>query len=241
MSDARAQFQGKTAFITGAARGLGRALALALAEAGAHVIALARTVGALEELDDEIRRRGARATLIPADLADAATPDFVAAAIAGRFAALDIFIANAAHLGELSPLPDTDEKSFAAAFAVNVRANWRLLKGLDPLLRAAPAARVAVISDRIGGADAQAFWGHYGASKAALEHLARTYALEMQRTSVRVAIVDPGPMATRLRMQAAPGLKAGDLPDPESAVPLVLSALSANYDAIAARLVQPTA
>jgi NAD(P)-dependent dehydrogenase (short-subunit alcohol dehydrogenase family) len=229
---------GKIALVVGASRGIGRAMAVGLAAAGAHVLAAARTVGALEELDDEIRRNGGAAALIPLDLTD---PDAVRAlgpALARRFDRLDILVAAAGALGELAPLADLDEKAWARAIETNLSANWRLLKSLDPLLRAAGAARVVVLASRVGGLEPRAFWGAYAVSKAGLEMLARTYALESRSAGVRVAIIDPGAMRTRLRAEAMPGEDPSVLPAPDEILPLLFQTVSPDYDGTAQRFAQ---
>jgi NAD(P)-dependent dehydrogenase (short-subunit alcohol dehydrogenase family) len=230
-------FSGKIALVTGASRGIGRAVALALATTGAHVLALARTVGGLEELDDEITRAGGKASLIPADLADFAAVDQLGPTLAQRFGKLDILIANAAVLGELAPLPDVAPNKWRQAFDINVEANWRLLRTLDPLLRRSDGARIVFLTSRIGGEIARPFWGAYAATKAALEMIAKTYAEETASTRVRVALVSPGAVRTRLRAQAMPGEDPATLPDPSEIAPLILHAASAAYDGRAERLV----
>ncbi len=228
-------FSGRIALVTGASRGIGRAAAIALGKAGARVILLARTVGGLEETDDEIRRAGGTATLIPADLADFASIDQLGPAIGERFGRLDILVLNAGVLGELAPIPDIAPKVWRQVFDINVEANWRILRALDPLLRASEAARVLVITSRAGGEIAKPFWGVYAASKAALEMLARTYAEEMRASPLRVAIIDPGAMRTKMRAEAMPGEKAETLPDPSEIAPLVLKAASRDYAGIGER------
>lgn len=230
------EFSGRTALVTGASRGLGRAAALALAGAGAHVLALARTVGALEDLDDDILKAGGSASLIPADLTDFEAVDQLGPALSKRFSKLDILVLNAGVLGELAPIPDIAPKAWRRAFDVNVDANWRLLRTLDPLLRASGAARVVVVTSKIGGEIARPFWGAYAASKAALEMLAKTYAEETRAAGVRVAIVDPGAMRTKLRAEAMPGENPQALPDPAEIAPLILKAASSGYDGTAERL-----
>ena len=235
--DKTPDFSGKIALVTGASRGIGRASALALAKAGAHVLALARTVGALEELDDEIANAGGKASLIPADLLEFETVDQLGPTLEKRFKKLDILILNAGALGELAPIPDISPKAWRRAFDTNVEANWRLLRTLDPLLRASRGARVIVLTSRIGGEIARPFWGAYAASKAALEMLARTYAEETRQAGVRVAIVDPGAMRTKMRAEAMPGETPETLPHPSEIAPLILHAASPEYDGNAARLV----
>lgn len=227
---------GKSAVVTGASRGIGRAAAVALGAAGAHVILLARTVGGLEETDDEVRRAGGRATLIPADLSDFSSIDQLGPAISQRFGKIDILVLNAGVLGELAPIPDIAPKVWRQVFDVNVEANWRLLRALDPYLRASEAARVLVMTSRAGGEVAKPFWGVYAASKAALEMLARTYAEEMKSSGLRVALIDPGAMRTKLRASAMPGEKAETLPQPSEIAPLILKAAARSYDGIAERL-----
>jgi NAD(P)-dependent dehydrogenase (short-subunit alcohol dehydrogenase family) len=230
------EFSGRIALVTGASRGIGRAAAVALGKAGAHVILLARTVGGLEETDDDIRRAGGSATLIPADLSDFSAIDRLAPALAERFPRLDILVLNAGVLGELAPVPDIAPKVWRQVFDVNVEANWRLLRALDPLLRASEAARVLVMTSRVGGEIARPFWGAYAASKAALEMLARTYAEEMRAGPLRVAIIDPGAMRTRMRASAMPGERPETLPDPSAIAPVILAAASRSYDGIADRI-----
>lgn len=236
IQSATPEFSGKVALVTGASRGIGKAAALALAKSGAHVLALARTVGGLEELDDEIAKAGGKASLIPADLTEFETIDQLGPALIKRFPKLDILVLNAGALGELAPIPDISAKAWRRAFDVNVEANWRLLKTLDPLLRASGAARVLVVTSRIGGEIARPFWGAYAASKAALEMLARTYAEETKQAGIRVAIIDPGAMRTRLRAEAMPGEDPATLPDPSEIAPLILKAASPDYDGLAQRL-----
>jgi NAD(P)-dependent dehydrogenase (short-subunit alcohol dehydrogenase family) len=198
--------EGKIALVTGASRGIGYAAALALAEAGAHVVALARTVGGLEELDDAIRAAGSggSATLVPLDLKDHAGIDRLALALHERFGRLDALVGNAGILGPLSPLGHVEASAWDDVIAVNVTANWRLIRAMDPLLRASDAGRVVFVSSGVA-ARGLAYWGPYAVSKAALEALARTYAAETASTKVRVNVLTPGPTRTRMRAQAMPG------------------------------------
>ncbi|MEQ8935437.1 MAG: SDR family NAD(P)-dependent oxidoreductase [Amphiplicatus sp.] len=235
-TDSIPDLTGKVALVTGASRGIGRAMAIALARAGAHVLALARTVGGLEELDDEIRKEGGKASLIPADVTDAEAMSQIGATLAARFGKLDIFVANAGILGELAPLTDIAEKVWRQTMDVNVTANWRLIRSLDPLLRASGSGRAIFISSRVGGQDARAFWGGYAVSKAALDMLAETYAIESKISGVRVAIIVPGAMRTNMRAQAMPGEKPETLPDPSEIAPLLYYAVSPQYDGMAERL-----
>jgi NAD(P)-dependent dehydrogenase (short-subunit alcohol dehydrogenase family) len=208
----------RIAVVTGASRGIGRAAALALAGAGAHVVALARTQGALEELDDAIRAMGGGATLVPVDLADYEALDRLGAALHERWGRLDILIGNAGILGEIAPLPHVDVKTWDAVMAVNVTANWRLIRSLDPLLRASDAGRAIFVTS--GAAHhCKAYWGPYSVSKAALEALVRTYAAETATTPMRVMLVNPGPLRTRMRAAAMPGEDPASLRTPDDLAP----------------------
>jgi NAD(P)-dependent dehydrogenase (short-subunit alcohol dehydrogenase family) len=208
----------RIAVVTGASRGIGRAAALALAGAGAHVIALARTQGALEEFDDEVRTAGGSATLVPVDLTDYDAVDRLGAALHQRWNRLDILVGNAGILGEIAPLPHVDVKTWDAVMAVNVTANWRLIRSLDPLLRASDAGRAIFVTS--GAAHhCKAYWGPYSVSKAALEALVRTYAAETATTPMRVMLVNPGPLRTRMRAAAMPGEDPTSLKTPEDLAP----------------------
>lgn len=204
----------RIALVTGASRGIGRALALELARDGAHVVALARTQGALEELDDEIRALGGQGTLVPCDVTDFDALDRLGAALFQRWGKLDVFVGNAGVLGALSPLAHVDVKDWNRVLAVNVTANWRLIRSLDPLLRASGAGRVAFVTSG-AASKAKPYWGPYAVSKAALDSLARTYAAEVKNDGVTVMIANPGPMRTRMRAEAMPGEDPTTLPAPE--------------------------
>ena len=195
---------GKIALVTGASRGIGYATALALARAGAHVVAVARTVGGLEELDDAIRAAGGSATLVPLDLKDYEGIARLAAALNERYRRLDILIANAGILGPLSPLGHVPPNEWDEVMAVNVTANWHLVRSMDPLLRMSDAGRVVFLTSGVG-ANPRAYWGPYAISKAALDALARTSAAETVTTNVRVNLLSPGPTRTRMRAAAMPG------------------------------------
>ena len=219
------RFDGKVALVTGASRGIGRALAKALALQGAHVVALARTKGALEELDDELKELGTQISLLRLDLREGAQIDSLGPTLYERWQRLDIFVGNAGILGPLSPLGHISEPDWSATLDINVTANWRLLRTLDPILRLSPAGRVLFLTS--GAAqNCRAYWGPYSVSKAALEALAKTYAHEMQSTAVRVNLLNPGPMRTRMRAKAFPGEDENTLPTPEVLVPLALSLLT---------------
>jgi NAD(P)-dependent dehydrogenase (short-subunit alcohol dehydrogenase family) len=212
---------GRLALVTGASRGIGRAVALELARQGAHVIALARTQGALEQLDDEIRALGQEATLVPCDIKDYEALDRLGGAIFQRWGKLDIFVGNAGVLGPITPLAHLDPKQWDDVMAVNVTANWRLLRSLDALLRASDAGRVVLMSSGAGHkAQFSPYWGAYAASKAAVDALVRTYAAETANTSaVRVMAVNPGPLRTRMRAAAMPGEDPMTLKKPEDIAP----------------------
>jgi NAD(P)-dependent dehydrogenase (short-subunit alcohol dehydrogenase family) len=215
---------GRIALVTGASRGIGRAVALELARAGAHVIALARSQGALEELDDDIRAAGSEVTLVPCDVKDYPALDRLGAAIYERWKKLDIFVGNAGMLGPVTPLAHVDPKQWDDVFAVNATANWRLIRSLDVLLRASGAGRVVLISSGAGHKEKfNPYWGPYAASKAALDAIVRTYAAEtVNVSSVKVMSANPGPLRTRLRAQAMPGEDPETLRTPEDFAPKVL-------------------
>jgi NAD(P)-dependent dehydrogenase (short-subunit alcohol dehydrogenase family) len=211
----------KVALITGASRGIGYATAVALARAGAHVVALARTVGGLEELDDEIKRDGGNATLVPLDIKDFTALDRLGASLYERFKKLDVLIGNAGQLGSLSPLGHLDPTTWDDVIAVNVTANWRLIRSFDPLLRASDAGRAVFITSGVANS-ARSYWGLYAASKSALEMIARVYAEEVATTPVRVNLFNPGPIRTRMRAKALPGEDPMILDTPEQAAEAIL-------------------
>ncbi len=211
----------RVAVVTGASRGIGRAAALAFAEAGAHVIAVARTQGALESLDDEIRAKGSSATLVPMNMKDFAAIDRLGAAIHERWGKLDILLGNAGILGELAPITHIDQAVWDEVMAINVTANYRLIRSLDPLLRASDAGRAIFVSS--GAAHkATAYWGPYGISKAALEVLVRTYAAETVTTPLKVMLLNPGPLRTNMRRAAMPGEDPTTLKTPDDLAPHIL-------------------
>jgi NAD(P)-dependent dehydrogenase (short-subunit alcohol dehydrogenase family) len=194
----------KIALVTGASRGIGHATARALARAGAHVVAVARTVGGLEELDDAIRAEGGTATLVPLDLRDTDGLARLALALHERYQRLDVMVGNAGVLGPMSPLPHVEAKAWDEVMAVNVTANFHLIRLMDPLLRASAAGRVVLVSSGVATSN-RAYWGPYSVSKAALNALARTYAAETATTNVRVNLFNPGPTRTGMRAAAMPG------------------------------------
>ncbi|MEP3427518.1 MAG: SDR family NAD(P)-dependent oxidoreductase [Roseibium sp.] len=206
-------FEGRVALVTGASRGIGYQLAKQLGQRGAHVIAIARTVGGLEDLDDEIKAAGGQATLVPVDLMDYDALDRLGAAIYERWQKLDILIGNAGMLGVLSPLGHISPKDFEKTMAVNVTANWRLIRSLDPLLRQSDAGRSLFLT-AVQASTCTAFWGLQSISKAAVEAMARTWANESLQTNMKINLVDPGPTRTGLRAKAMPGEVPENLPEP---------------------------
>jgi NAD(P)-dependent dehydrogenase (short-subunit alcohol dehydrogenase family) len=221
---------GRIALITGASRGLGRAVALAMARAGAHVILLARTVGALEEVDDEVRSLGSTATLLQLDLRKADNIDALGPTIYQRWGRLDILVGNAATLGPLSPLGHVQTNAWSDVMAINLTANWRLIRTCDPLLRQSDAGRAIFVTCAAAAADT-AYWGPYAVSKAGLEALARSYARELDTTPARANLLDPGVIRTALRAQAFPGEVAAELMAPEVVAPLFLELAGAKCTA----------
>jgi len=222
---------GRHALVTGATRGIGQATALALAQAGAHIIAVGRTSGALEELDDAIIKTGSTATLVPLDLKDGPGIDRLGGAIYERFGKLDIFIGNAGVLGPMTPLAQVEPKDWDDAIAVNLTANWRLVRSLDPLLRLSDAGRAVLVSS--GAAyKARAFWGTYAVTKAGLELLGRTWAAEVANISaLRVNLLNPGPTRTGMRAKAFPGEDPETLPTPQDVAVSILEMCLPSFDA----------
>ena len=203
----------KVVLVTGASRGIGYQAAKEAARRGAHVIAVARTVGGLEELDDEIQAAGGSTTLVPLDLRDGDGIDRLGAAIFERWGRLDGLVANAAMLGASRPVPHLEPKEFDQALAVNVTANYRLIRSLDLLLRQAEAGRAVFVSSS-SARSARAFWGLYAASKAALEALVKSYAAEVATTPLGSTSSIPGAVRTAMRAKAVPGEDPETLPRP---------------------------
>lgn len=209
------RLNGRIALVTGASRGLGAAVARTFAEEGAQVILTARSQGGLEEVDDAIRAKGAAATLFPADLADFASIDQMAAACHERFGRLDVLVGNAGILGPLSPMHHIEPAAWDEVMAINLTANWRLIRAFDPLLRLSAAGRAIFVSS--GAADGRhPYWGAYAVSKGALEVMVRTWASELEKTSVRANLINPGPTRTRMRAEAFPGEDPETLPTPDA-------------------------
>ena len=216
---------GRIALVTGASRGIGKAAAIGLAAAGAHVVLLARTVGGLEETDDEVKKAGGSATLVPLNVRDFEALDRLGKTIFDRWGRLDAFFGNAGSLGVLTPLSHLEPKVFQELVEVNVTANWRLIRSLDPLLRQSDAGRVLFVTS--GAARSHTpFWGGYGMAKAALESLALTYAEECATTRVKVNLLSPGAVRTSMRARAMPGEDPNVLPPPGALAPLIVELLS---------------
>src|SRR5579872_6369354 len=204
----------RIALVTGASRGIGYAAALMLARAGARVVAVARTVGGLEELDDAIRTAGGSATLTPLDMRDYPALYRMAVALNERYGRLDVLLGNAAVAGVPSPLDHIEPKAWDDSFAVNVTANWHLIRAMDPLLKRSDAGRAVFVTSGIA-TNPRAYWAPYSVSKAALDTLVRTYAAETSSTAVRVNLFSPGPTRTRMRAMVMPGEDPMTLPTPE--------------------------
>jgi NAD(P)-dependent dehydrogenase (short-subunit alcohol dehydrogenase family) len=211
----------RIALVTGASRGIGSCIARELARAGAHVVAVARTSGALEELDDRIKAEGGSATLVPLDITDSDGIARLALALHERYQRLDGLVGNAGVLGALSPLDHVEPKSWDNAFAVNVTANWQLIRCMDPLLKRAPAGRAVFVTSALSWL-AKAYCGPYAASKAALNTLIATYAGETASTNVRVNLLNPGPTHTRMYASGWPGVDPATLAKPEDVAKAVI-------------------
>jgi len=206
---------GKIALITGASRGIGAAVAERFASEGAHLVLAARTIGGLEEVDDAVRAAGGSATLVPVDLRDFVKIDELAAALFERWGRLDILVGNAAEFGVFSPLGHIDPETWTEVMDLNLTANWRLIRAMDPLLRAAPAGRAIFVTSGVARG-VFPYWGPYAIGKAGLEMLVKIYAGEIAKTRVRANLIDPGIVRTRLRARAFPGEDPRRLPPPES-------------------------
>jgi NAD(P)-dependent dehydrogenase (short-subunit alcohol dehydrogenase family) len=228
---------GRIALITGASRGIGAAVAERFAREGAHLVLAARTVGGLEELDDRIRAAGGGATLVPVDLRDFAKVDELAARLFGRYGRLDILVGNAAEFGTFSPLGHIRPETWSEVLDLNLTANWRLIRAMDPLLRAAPAGRAIFVTCGVARG-VFPYWGPYAVSKAALEMLVKIYAGEVSKTAVRANLIDPGIVRTRLRARAFPGENPSGQPSPESVaeafLPLALPECVRNGELVVA-------
>ena len=227
MTDSKV-FSGRLALVTGASRGIGAAIAKALARAGAHVILVARTASALEEVEEEIHADGGTATIAPLDLTDGESIGKLAGAVAERWGRLDVLVLNAAMLGSLSPVQDIDPKEYSRLLSLNLLANQAMIAAFDPLLKRAEKADVVTLTSSVGAAP-RAFWGAYGSSKAAVEALLGAYADETASTDrIRVHIVDPGATRTRMRALAFPGEEPENVKPPETVADFVLDRLQSQ-------------
>ncbi len=224
------RLEGRISVVTGASRGIGYAIARQMAVDGAHVIAVARTVGGLEELDDEIKAAGGSATLVPADLRDMEAIDRLGAAIHERWGRLDILVGNAGMLGKLSPVGHIEATVWDETMAVNVTANWRLIRSLDPLLQRSDAGRALFLTSDLAHI-VMPFYSAYATSKAALEMLVRTYAAENKTTKVAANLLSPGPVRTALRARAMPGEDPAKLTRPHEIARLTTDLVTADQSA----------
>ena len=228
MTDTNKSLEGKLALVTGASRGIGAATAEALAAAGAHVILVARTAQALEQVEEQIHEAGGSATIAPLDLTQGEGIGKLATAVAERWQALDILVLNAATLGSLTPVEHIDAKEYARILTLNVAANQALIAAFDPMLRRAGCGEVIAITSSVGH-DPRAFWGAYGSSKAALENLALSYADETERLGkIRVHVIDPGATRTRMRELAFPGEEPEEVKPPEVVADFILERLASD-------------
>ncbi len=227
MSDSK-PFSGRLALVTGASRGIGAATAEALAAAGAHVILVARTSSALEEVEERIHDAGGSATIAPLDLTQGEAIGKLAGAVAERWQKLDVLVLNAAMLGALTPVQDIDPKEYSRLLSINLLANQALIAAFDPLLKKADRADVVALTSSVGG-EPRAFWGAYGSSKAALEGLLGAYADETDYLGrIKVHIVDPGATRTRMRANAFPGEEPESVKPPEVVAKAIVERLSAD-------------
>jgi NAD(P)-dependent dehydrogenase (short-subunit alcohol dehydrogenase family) len=227
MSDSTS-FSGKIALVTGASRGIGAATAESLAAAGAHVILVARTASALEEVEERIHAAGGTATIAPLDLTDGESIGKLAGAVAERWEKLDILVLNAAMLGSLTPVQDIDPKEYSRLLSLNLLANQAMIAAFDRLLRKADTADLVALTSSVGS-EPRAFWGAYGSSKAALETLLGAYADETAYTGrIRVHVIDPGATRTRMRALAFPGEEPQQVKPPEVVASAILDRLKAQ-------------
>lgn len=218
----------RIAVVTGASRGIGRAAAVALSRQGAHIIAISRTQGGLTDLDDELKEHGGSATLVPLDVCNGEGIDRLGAAIYERWGRLDILVGNAAILGPLTPVSHLDPKAFDKLLNVNLVANHRLIRSLDPLLRVSDAGRAIFVTSGVATTN-KAYWGGYGTTKAGLEAMVRTYANELANTAICINLLDPGPVSTKMRAQAMPGEDPASLPCPQDIAPLFVKLAAPDY------------
>ena len=223
-----AELKGRIALITGASRGIGAAVAKRMAKEGAHVILAARTVGALEEVDDEIKKEGGTASLLPVDLSRFDKIDEMAFAIMQKFGRLDVLVGNAATIGALSPVTHLPPEKWEEVLRLNLTANWRLLRAFDPLLKISEAGRAVFVTSGVTRA-AFPFWGAYSISKSGLEMLVKTYAAETEKTKIKSNIIDPGVVRTRMRAEAFPGENPEKLPLPETITDIFVKLAKSDF------------
>lgn len=221
--------EGRIALITGASRGIGRAVALRFAQEGAHVILVAKTIAALEEVDDEIQALGGSATLVPMNLREFDKIDQMGQALYDRFGKIDILVGNAGVLGDLTPMSHLKVKMWNEVMDVNVTANWRLIRSMEPLLKQSDAGRAIFLSSGTTKAP-RAYWAAYAVSKAALENMVQTWALELGKTNIKANLIDPGATRTRMRAQAYPGENPETLKEPEALADLFVELASPSCD-----------
>lgn len=221
------RLQDRIAVITGASRGIGRAVALGFAAEGAHVILISRTVGGLEEVDDEINKIGGKATLVPLDLTDFDAIDRLGANIYERWGKLDVLVGNAGSLGVLTPVSHLEVKAWDKIVATNITANWRLIRSFEPLLKRSDAGRAIFVTSGAAHKN-KPYWGGYAMSKAALEAIVKTWAAECANTNVRANLISPGPTRTAMRKQAMPGEDPTTLTKPAELVPLFIEMAMAS-------------
>jgi NAD(P)-dependent dehydrogenase (short-subunit alcohol dehydrogenase family) len=219
------RLEGRIALVTGASRGIGAAVARRFAQEGAHIVAVARTQGGLEELDDDIRKAGGKATLLPLDLRQHDKIDQMAAALYERFGRLDVLVGNAALLGTLTPMHQIDPKEWGRVLDVNLTANWRLIRATDPLLRLSDAGRAIFVTSGVARG-VFPYWGSYAVTKAALEMMVKVWAGELAKTNLRVNLLDPGATRTKMRAAAFPGEDPSTLKPPEALVETFLDLAS---------------
>jgi NAD(P)-dependent dehydrogenase (short-subunit alcohol dehydrogenase family) len=220
----------RIALVTGATRGIGRACALALVHDGAHVIATGRTEGALAELDDDVKKIGGAATLVPLDMADFDGIDRLGQAVHERWGRLDCLIGNAAMLGTLTPIGHIEPDEWQRIMAVNLTANYRLIRAFDLLLRQSEAGRALFVSSGVGS-HPRAYWAGYAITKAALEAMVKIYAQEIDDTTVRANIINPGATRTKMRAEAMPGEDPASLRPPEDVAELFVAMVQPDYRA----------
>ncbi len=226
MTDVK-RLEGRVALVTGASHGIGREIAKRFAAEGAQVVAVGRNVGALEELDDEVREAGGKLTLLPLDLTMFEKIDILGPSLYEKFGKLDIVVGNAALLGELAPVGHIDSQIFQNTFATNVTANFHLIRTTDKLLQLSDAGRAIFVTSN-ASAKGRAFWGLYASTKAALESLVLSYAQEMEETSVRVNLVNPGRIRTKMRAEAYPGEDPQTLPSADSIMDVFVDLAAAD-------------